>query len=191
MAVAVFDVAFSPYRAAKTPYSPGLASPTLQLDLYRKKGRGKYAVRRPDLDLRPNGAALAYYPRLCAVTEYVQAHLTDRITLTDVSEVAGLETKYFSAYFRSKVGISFTEWLRLLRVSRATELIQGRDVSVPRLAFASGFRDVRTFERAFKRLVGMPPAVYRASVRPDSRTATEESRFLPRGGSAKRPHFLD
>jgi AraC-like DNA-binding protein len=108
------------------------------------------------------------------VAEYVQGHLTDRITLGDVSKVAKLERKYFSAYFRSKVGTPFTEWLRFLRVSRAKELMEGREASIPRLAYASGFRDVRTFERAFKRLVGVPPAMYRASMRPKSRKPTEE-----------------
>jgi len=168
------DVAFPPLAAAKTPYFPESGSRKLQLDLHRKIGHGEYLVQRPDPDLRFNGPALAYYPRLSAVAAYVRTHLTDRITLADVSRIAGLERKYFSAYFRSKVGISFTEWLRLLRVRRATELIQGRDASVTRLAFASGFRDVRSFERAFKRLVGMPPAVYRASVRPASRIVSRD-----------------
>lgn len=140
-------------------------------------------MRCPDPDLRLNGAALAYYPRLYAVAEYVTAHLTNRITLTDVSQVAGLERKYFSAYFRIKVGVPFTEWLRLLRVRRAKELIELRELSIPRLAFASGFRDVRTFERAFKRFVGVPPMVYRASVRPESRIPTQGSRFLPRSSA--------
>ncbi len=126
--------------------------------------------------MRLNSAAFAYYPRLCAVAEHVRAHLTSRITLTEVSQVAGLERKYFSAYFRSKVGISFTEWLRLLRVSRAKELMKVRDVSIPRLAYASGFRDVRTFERAFKRFVGVTPVTYRASARLLSRIPTQESR---------------
>jgi AraC-like DNA-binding protein len=97
------------------------------------------------------------------------AHLTDHISLGDVSNVAGLEKKYFSAYFRSRVGIPFTQWVRLLRVRRAQELMALRDTSIPRLAFASGFRDVRTFERAFKQVVGVPPARYRAEVRPESR----------------------
>lgn len=114
-----------------------------------------------------NGAAFAYYPRLCAVSEYVLKHVKDPITLADVSRVAGLERKYFSAYFRTKVGISFSKWLHIVRVTRAKELMEVRESPIPRLAFASGFRDVRTFERAFKRLVGVPPATYRLSVRPN------------------------
>jgi len=121
-----------------------------------------------------NEAALIYYPPLRAVAEYVRAHLTDRITLGDVSKVADLERKYFSAYFRSKAGIPFTEWLRVLRVNRAKELMEEGEASISRVAYASGFRDVRTFERAFKRLVGVPPAMYRASMRAKSRITTEE-----------------
>jgi transcriptional regulator GlxA family with amidase domain len=109
---------------------------------------------------------------LCAAAEYVRAHLADHPTLDDAAHAAGLERKYFSALFHSKVGISFSEWFRLIRVTRAKELMEVREASIPRLAFASGFRDVRTFERAFKRLVGMPPMKYRASLRPESRRLT-------------------
>src|SRR2546427_9964438 len=81
-------VANPPVAAAKTPYDQGPRTVRLQLDLHRKKGRGEYAVRRPHPDLRLNAAALAYY-RLSAVAEHVRAHLTERITLIDVSQVAG------------------------------------------------------------------------------------------------------
>lgn len=113
---------------------------------------------------------LEYYPRLRAVADYVGHHLDRHIALTDVARVAGLERKYFSTYFHSKSGIRFTEWLRQLRVNRAKDLIEHEDYSIPRLAFASGFRDLRSFERAFKRYVGMSPSVYRTAVRPNSKS---------------------
>lgn len=123
---------------------------------------------------QPNDAAFTYYPRLRAVAQYVRTHLSDHIALEDVSQVAGLERKYFSVYFRSKVGLRYTEWLRLVRVQRAKELMDAEDVTIPRLAFSCGFRDVRTFERAFKRLAGVPPVTYRAAKRPKSSHSTEK-----------------
>ncbi len=151
---------FDKLSAAPTEWGTGM--------LYALLG----TVRRPDFNSPLNGAPLEYYPRLGAVAEYVRAHLKDPITLADAARVAGLERKYFSAYFRSKVGLSFTQWRRLLRINQAKELMATREASIPRVAFASGFRDVRTFERAFKHVVGVPPAVYRAAVRPESRIAT-------------------
>jgi transcriptional regulator GlxA family with amidase domain len=128
-------------------------------------------MRVVDLDARVNESAFLYYPRLSAVADYVQAHVAERLTLSGVANLAGLEKKYFSAFFRSKVGITWTEWLRLLRVTRAIERIQVREDSIPRIAFGAGFRDIRTFERAFKRYVGVSPVAYRAAVRPESRAS--------------------
>lgn len=122
-----------------------------------------------NLDARVNDDAFSYYPELRAVADYARAHIRDRLTLKSAASVAGFEKKYFSAFFHSKVGITWTEWLRLLRVVRAMDRMREFEDSIPRIAFGAGFRDIRTFERAFKRYVGVPPMVYRASVRPESR----------------------
>jgi len=48
-------------------------------------------------------------PRLKTLADYVTTHFNERPTLARGAKVAGLEKKYFSACFRSKVGISWTE----------------------------------------------------------------------------------
>jgi len=111
--------------------------------------------------------AFAYYDRLTPVLQFVDAHISKPISLDTAAKVACLERKYFSAFFHSKVGLTFTEWIRILRVERGMELMRAHDDSICRIAFAAGFRDVRTFERAFKRYVGVSPAAYRSSVRPE------------------------
>lgn len=118
-----------------------------------------------------NAEAFFYYPRLQALAKYATAHLTEPLTLERAAKRVGLERKYFSAFFRSKVGTSWTEWLRLMRTLHAVEAIQLRDESIKGIASDAGFCDLRTFERAFKRYVGVPPKVYQASVRPKSRSA--------------------
>ncbi len=124
-------------------------------------------VAVPGLVERFNHGAFSYYDHLAPVLQFVNVHLSKPISLDDAAKLAGLERKYFSAFFHSKVGITFTEWIRILRVRRSMELMRAHDESIPRIAFAAGFRDVRTFERAFKRYVGVSPTVYRSSVRPE------------------------
>lgn len=133
------------------------------------------SIHVPDLSRRFNGEALAYYPRLVAVLRYVDQHISKPISLDEAAKAAGLEKKYFSAFFHSKVGASFTEWIRLLRVERAAKLMHDGDHRIIRVAFAAGFRDVRTFERVFKRYVGVTPTAFRASVRPESRWMSHSS----------------
>ncbi len=133
---------------------------------------------------RPRVAdALTYYRRLAAVVRYVEAHGSEPVSLRDAARVAGLEPKYFSAFFRSKVGTRFSEWIRAVRVERAVRLMRASDTSITRLAFEVGFGEVRTFQRAFKRLVGATPSAYRASVRPESRRMSRCSGISTRAGA--------
>jgi AraC-like DNA-binding protein len=100
--------------------------------------------RRPttpvaSLNARLNAEAFLYYPRLQALAKYVTTHLGKQLTLEKASKRVGLEKKYFSAFFRSKVGITWTEWLRRLRVLHATEQIQLREESIARIALVLAF----------------------------------------------------
>ena len=61
---------------------------------------------------RFNHDALLYYARLTPVLQYVEAHISKPISLDEAAKVAHLEREYFSAFFRSKVGATFTEWIR-------------------------------------------------------------------------------
>lgn len=98
--------------------------------------------------------AFLYYPRLTRVCEYVLRNLHGTVTLPDAARVACLEKTYFSSYFHKKVGISFTAWLRLVRVGRAIRILQCQDITVFELAQQVGFRSVRTFERCFRAVSG-------------------------------------
>lgn len=111
-------------------------------------------------------AAFAYYARLERVRTYIEQNLSDRISLKTAARIAGLEEKYFSAFFRAKTGICFKQWLTRLRVSYAAEMMASRDHSITNVALAAGFQDLRTFERAFKQHFGMTPRAYKHRVRP-------------------------
>lgn len=111
-------------------------------------------------------SAFSYYPVLQRVKAYVEANLEDGITRQQAAQVAGLEAKYFSTFFRRKTGISFTAWVAQLRVDRAKNMMQERDHTITQVALAVGFRDLRTFQRAFKRHTGMTPRSFKSSVKP-------------------------
>ena len=113
-----------------------------------------------------NEATFAYYRRLGAVASFVRANLDQPIDLARAATVAGLSEKYFSAYFRQRVGVGFHRWLTALRVEKAAELFRSSDDGITQVAFEVGFRDIRTFERNFKRHFAMTPRHYRNQVRP-------------------------
>lgn len=107
------------------------------------------------------GDALANCERLRRVKEYVLAHCAEPISLRTAAAVAALEQCYFSRFFHRKTGLRFRDWLVQQRVQQAQRLLVREDWDIPRVAYAVGFRDVRTLERAFKRCLGTTPRDFR------------------------------
>lgn len=114
--------------------------------------------------LSNGGSVFFYYRRLGRVEKFVRDNLGEPIGLEDAAGAAGLEPKYFSAYFRKKTGICFRHWLSAVRVNKAKVLMRAQDHTITDIAFCTGFRDLRTFERAFKTHTGMTPSDYKCSV---------------------------
>lgn len=110
-------------------------------------------------------AAFAYYPPLGKVKRYVDQS-SEAVSLGAAARIAGLEEKYFSTFFRAKTGVRFKDWSTYVRLTRAMDMLRAEDHSITRVAFAAGFDDLRTFERSFKRLIGMTPRAFKRSVRP-------------------------
>lgn len=110
--------------------------------------------------------AFSYYRRLARVEKLVERHFAERITLRRAAGVACLETRYFSTFFRSKTGVCFRDWLAYKRSVLAGELMGRDNISITEVGYSVGFRDLRTFERAFKRSMGMTPSAYKRTVRP-------------------------
>lgn len=120
-------------------------------------------------------------PRLRRLRDYVDRNLQDDISLEEAARQAGLERTYFSTYFHKTTGCCFCTWLRMVRVDRALELLRSNDRSITELAFDVGYRDLTTFERAFKRTVGCTPSFLRdAGTRRGPKTPLELPKYSPR-----------
>jgi len=126
-----------------------------------------------DEDNTPRHSAAAVYPfryyaRLARLQQYVLENLQEPISLALAASVVGLEKSYFSTFFREKVGITFSDWLRQVRVQQAVELIRSQNTSLTQVAYSVGFQESRTFQRAFKRYMGITASAFRRTIIPDS-----------------------
>jgi len=104
-----------------------------------------------------NEVAFFFCPRLSKVKQHVEQNFSGPITLAQAAHVAGLEKTYFSKYFHERTGVCFKDWIGLMRIKRAIAMLMNHDYNITELAFAVGFQDLRTFERAFKKFVGVTP----------------------------------
>jgi len=126
-----------------------------------------------------NEFAFFFCPRLARVKRHVDEHYAQPISLAEAAQIAALERTYFCKYFHSKVGICFAEWVTRVRISRALLMLMSHDHGITDLAFAVGFKDLRTFERAFKKFAGLTPRDCKKTVRcqVDAGTARADLRW--------------
>jgi AraC family transcriptional regulator len=86
----------------------------------------------------------------------------DRLSLATLASEAAMSPYHFLRTFRQVVGMTPHQFLLRTRLHRAVVRLRRSDAPVSTIAFDAGFNDLSTFNRRFRRLMGMSPSAYRA-----------------------------
>ncbi len=106
-------------------------------------------------------SATNYY-KIQRALKFIEDNFMRKIGRDDVAKEACMEPTYFSKIFKNVTGKDFREYLNDCRITKAKEiLLNGSKLSITEIALALGFSDITTFERIFKRRVGLAPLQYR------------------------------
>lgn len=101
--------------------------------------------------------------RLKRVMDYVDEHLSSRLTLLDLAEVAGLSRMHFASQFRAATGLRPHEFLLKRRIQRSEELLRDSGMTIAEIAVNVGFQTQAHFTTVFKRFVGFTPRQWRTA----------------------------
>lgn len=97
--------------------------------------------------------------------QYIQTHLTDKLTLEELSEAALLSPSYFSRVFRRETGQTIQQAIMGARLKKALGMIRYETIKLTDIALMTGFSDSSYFCRSFQRVYGMTPSQYRKNKR--------------------------
>ncbi|WP_277713625.1 helix-turn-helix domain-containing protein [Paenibacillus mucilaginosus] len=92
---------------------------------------------------------------------YIREHYAEPITLSGAAEKVYLNPSYLSTLFKSRLGVSFIEYLTNLRVEEAKKRLLYSREKIASIAEASGFSNIRHFNRVFKSATGLTPLEFR------------------------------
>jgi AraC family transcriptional regulator len=99
--------------------------------------------------------------RLRRVTDYIEAHLAEPLSLTEIAEIACLSPFHFSRSFKRSAGVGLHEYVIRRRIERAKQLMLYSDLSLVQIAGAVGFDSQSSFTARFRREVGLSPGRFR------------------------------
>lgn len=96
--------------------------------------------------------------------EFLQAHFQEPVSLFMVAQAVRVHPVHLAREFRRNYDCTVGEYLRKLRIEHACRQLSEPEFSLSQISIGAGFSDQSHFGRTFKRVIGMTPAEYRASL---------------------------
>lgn len=93
--------------------------------------------------------------------EFIKNNYGSAIELEDIAKSAAMSSSYLSATFKKITGMSPYNYLITTRIEKAAEFIKKTDKTVMSIALECGFTSLTSFNKAFKKLVGITPVELR------------------------------
>lgn len=98
------------------------------------------------------------------VCRFVLENIDNGISLQSAADSLFMNKSYLSESFKQKTGISFIEYLTIVKMERARQLLADERLRAYEVAELLGFRDIEYFSRLFKKYSGLSPTEYRQSI---------------------------
>ncbi len=82
----------------------------------------------------------------------------DTLSFHDAASFMNMSDAYFSRAFKMMSGMTFSQYLNVIRISHAIDLLESDpDISYNELLAETGFNTIRNFNRVFKDITGYSP----------------------------------
>lgn len=104
-----------------------------------------------------------YIERLSLITEYVENHYQEPITLREAAQILSINPEYFSRFFKKYMGVTFLEYVYSIRLQSAYQEIINTDLPIQEIQERNGFTSPKIFSRMFREQYGKTPREIRKS----------------------------
>jgi AraC-like DNA-binding protein len=100
-------------------------------------------------------------PWFKAAVDYIAKNYHNSLQLNAVAKVAGYHKNHFCMKFKCLTGKTVNEYINCVRIEESKKRLKNSWMKIVDIAFTVGFSDVSTFNRNFKKIVGVTPKEYR------------------------------
>ncbi|MCW3097553.1 MAG: transcriptional regulator, AraC family [Chthonomonadaceae bacterium] len=129
------------------------------------------------------------YTRLHMARDFMEANLSQPLTIPQIARQACLSTHHFLRMFKQVFQETPHQYLTRRRMERARQMLLRSDVSVTQICFALGFESLGSFSTLFRARTGLSPEQFRLQARggvvlsSTGRADRREGRNVESGGS--------
>lgn len=102
------------------------------------------------------------------ILKYCINNSSENLSLSLLERELHISKYYISHVISQELKMGFNDYINSLRVSNACTYLSRSSLSITEISGAVGFNTIRTFNRAFRKQMGMSPADYRRTVKSGS-----------------------
>ncbi|GFZ31942.1 hypothetical protein CSC2_24680 [Clostridium zeae] len=95
------------------------------------------------------------------IEKYIVDNMVEELDLDTVAAKFNLSCYYFSRTFKEIIGYNFSDYINILRIKKAKELLRDNSISIKEVCFSVGYNDPNYFSKVFKKYEGRSPTEYR------------------------------
>ncbi len=103
--------------------------------------------------------------RIAAVLRYMRDNFNRPLSVDELAERAAMSTSAFHQNFKSTTSLPPLQYLKMIRLHQARQLMLQDDLSAGEAAYSVGYNSPSQFTREFKRFFGAPPLRERKRLR--------------------------
>lgn len=135
--------------AIQTQIELGFAQLFLELSNHLEGTRGK---------TDKTGGAVS---KISAIVRYLKENYENDIQLEAVAEQFHISSRYLRKYFSKEMGVNCNQYLTMIRLEKAKELLWNTTKSITEIAMMTGFNSSQYFSRVFRKNTGVRPHEFR------------------------------
>lgn len=95
------------------------------------------------------------------VTEYIDINIKEDLNLESVANNFNLSPYYFSRSFKECMGCNLIDYINIVRIKKAKELLKKNEMSIKEIGYTVGYSDPNYFSKVFKKYEGYSPKEYK------------------------------
>ncbi|MBP3476193.1 MAG: helix-turn-helix transcriptional regulator [Lachnospiraceae bacterium] len=119
--------------------------------------------RKPSSKVRNQTGGLT---QIAEALDYISRHFEEDLTIGDLAVVSHMSETHFRRIFLKNMNMTPSDYLNMVRVHAACEYMKKHSTSMEMVAEKCGFQSVSTFNRNFKKIVGITP--YQWKIHPEN-----------------------
>lgn len=98
--------------------------------------------------------------RIKPAIQYINQYYKEPVKLEQLASLCCMSPNYFHKIFRKTLNMTPVNYLTLLRMNAALQLLTEKQLTIKNIAYELGFTDDAHFCRSFKKYYGIPPGEY-------------------------------